>query len=72
MLERTHIPEARLVGGAGRSTRRRRGSTASPICWRRCPIEEIEHEPVVLPPRVRHEDYVRLPVPQSMIVPECY
>ena len=32
MLERTHIPEAPLVGGAGRWTRRRPVSTASTTC----------------------------------------
>jgi hypothetical protein len=36
------------------------------------PYAEVEREPVVLPPRERHEDYVRHPVPESMLVPERY
>ncbi|RYY63956.1 MAG: polyphosphate kinase 2, partial [Comamonadaceae bacterium] len=34
--------------------------------------EEVPHPPVVLPPRVRNADYLRQPVPGSMIVPEIY
>jgi len=36
------------------------------------PYHEVEHERVVLPPRVFHPDYVRHPVPGEMIVPEIY
>ena len=36
------------------------------------PYEETEHPPVVLPPRVRHEDYERRPVPLDIMVPEVY
>jgi polyphosphate kinase len=36
------------------------------------PYEEIVHPPVVLPPRERHEDYTRQPVPANMSVPEVY
>ena len=36
------------------------------------PYEETEHAPIVLPQRQRHEDYVRHPVPNEMIVPEVY
>ena len=32
----------------------------------------LQREPVQLPPRVRHQDYVRHPVPASMIVPARY
>jgi hypothetical protein len=33
---------------------------------------EIERPEVVLPERERHDDYIRQPVPQSMIVPEVH
>ena len=33
---------------------------------------EVEHEPVYMPPRERHEDYIRNPVPGEMFVPEIY
>ena len=33
---------------------------------------EIERAPVVLPPRERHDDYVRQPVPQEILVPQVY
>jgi hypothetical protein len=33
---------------------------------------EIERPPVVLPPRERHDDYVRQPVPQEILVPQVY
>ena len=33
---------------------------------------QAEHPQVVVPERVRHEDYERQPVPQSMIVPDVY
>ena len=36
------------------------------------PYREVEHEPIVLPERVRHEDYIRHPVPNTMVVPEVY
>ena len=36
------------------------------------PYQEVERPEVVLPPRVRHEDYVRHPVPDSMIVPQVF
>jgi hypothetical protein len=32
----------------------------------------VEHEQVVLPDRVRNEDYIRQPVPDEMYVPERY
>ena len=36
------------------------------------PYTEVPHAPIVLPPRERHEDYVRHPVPSDIIVPEVY
>ncbi|HYR24284.1 MAG TPA: polyphosphate kinase 2, partial [Aquabacterium sp.] len=36
------------------------------------PYVEIEHEAVELPERERREDYIRQPVPATMIVPPVY
>ncbi len=36
------------------------------------PYTDVEHPTVVLPKRERHADYVRMPVPDDMIVPEIY
>jgi hypothetical protein len=36
------------------------------------PYTEVEHDPVVLPERVRNADYIRQPVPGEMVVPERY
>ncbi|MBQ1763522.1 MAG: polyphosphate kinase 2, partial [Aquincola sp.] len=33
---------------------------------------EVPHDPIALPARVRHADYIRNPVPAEMIVPELY
>jgi polyphosphate kinase len=36
------------------------------------PYTDVEHAPIELPPRVRHDDYVRHPVPAEILVPERY
>jgi hypothetical protein len=36
------------------------------------PYGEVEHDPVVLPERVRNADYIRQPVPDDMVVPERF
>ncbi len=36
------------------------------------PYRATEHAPIELPERERHEDYVRLPVPTEIIIPEIY
>jgi len=51
-----------MTAGQNRSTRR--GATTFAF--------RLQREPVQLPPRVRHQDYVRHPVPASMIVPARY
>jgi polyphosphate kinase 2 (PPK2 family) len=69
MFERTHIPEARrrVVQGADKKKARLN-------CIRHLLAQvkytEVAHEPVTLPPRVRHPDYRREPVTPEMIVPE--
>jgi len=34
--------------------------------------KEFEHPTIMLPPRVHNNDYVRLPVPDEILVPEIY
>ena len=36
------------------------------------PYTEVEHPAIVLPPRERHDDYVRRPVPHEILVPGVY
>jgi hypothetical protein len=38
----------------------------------RIPYGEVEHPPIVLPPRMRHDDYARKPVPSEILVPEVF
>ena len=71
MLERTHIPEAPWwVVQAVDKKRARLNMMAHMLA--RFDYHEVPHQPVHLPHRVRHEDYIRNPVPDSMYVPEIY
>jgi hypothetical protein len=36
------------------------------------PYEEVQQPQVELPQRMRHDDYVRNPTPQNIIVPQAY
>jgi hypothetical protein len=36
------------------------------------PYQEVQHEEVVLPARVRNPEYFRTPVPLDMYIPEVY
>jgi polyphosphate kinase len=71
MLERTHIPEAPWWVVQAVDKRKARLNCIHHLLGL-MPYKEIEHPTIVLPPRERHEDYVRHPVPQNMIVPEVY
>jgi polyphosphate kinase len=71
MLERTHIPEAPWwVVQADHKKKARLNCIAHLLA--QVPYQEIPHPPVKMPPRVRHEDYLRRPVPPDMFVPENY
>jgi polyphosphate kinase 2 len=71
MLERTHIPEAPWwIVQADNKKKARLNCIAHLLA--QMPYTEVEHPPVELPPRVRHEDYSRNPVPADMFVPERY
>ena len=71
MLERTHIEEApwRVVQAVDKKKAR---LNCIHHLLQQMPYKEIEHPSIVLPPRVRHEDYIRHPVPADLIVPEVY
>ena len=71
MFERTHIPEARWWVVQGADKKKARLNCISHLLSL-VNYTEVEHEPIVLPPRVHHPDYRREPIPQEMIVPEIY
>ena len=71
MLERTHIPEAPWWIVQAVDKKKARLNCIHHLL-QQMPYVETEHPQVVVPERVRHEDYERQPVPQSMVVPAVY
>ncbi len=71
MLERSHIPESPWWVVQAVDKKRARLNCIAHLLSQ-FPYEEIEHPEVTLPERVRNPDYLRLPVPQTMYVPELY
>ena len=71
MLQRTHIPEAPWWVVPADDKKKARLNCITHLLSQ-LPYQEVERPEVVLPPRVRHEDYVRHPVPGSMIVPQVF
>ncbi|BEP56650.1 polyphosphate kinase 2 [Variovorax sp. V118] len=71
MLERTHIPEAPWWVVQAVDKKKARLNCISHLLGQ-LPYQEVAHAPVELPARERHDDYLRQPVPASMIVPEIY
>ena len=71
MLQRTHIPEAPWWVVEAVDKKRARLNCISHLLAQ-IPYEDVEHQPVVLPDRKRHEDYERHPVPAEMYVPATY
>mgnify|MGYP003365155590 CR=1 FL=1 len=71
MLERTHIPEAPWWVVEAVDKKKARLNCIAHLLDQ-IPYGDVQRAPVVLPPRVRHEDYERQPVPQAMYVPERY
>ncbi len=71
MLERTHIEEAPwwLVHAIDKKSAR---LNCISHLLSQFDYYEVPHEPVLLPERVHHKDYVRKPVPKSMYVPQIY
>jgi polyphosphate kinase 2 len=71
MLERTNIPEAPWWVVQAVDKKRARLNCIQHLL-NQVPYHEVERPEVVLPPREHHEDYIRRPVPQDMIVPDVY
>ena len=71
MFERTHIPEAPWWVVQADDKKKARLNCIHHLLAQ-MPYQETEHAPVVLPERVRHDDYVRQPVPLDIVVPEVY
>jgi polyphosphate kinase len=71
MLERTHITEAPWWVVQADDKKKARLNCIHHLL-EQMPYGETEHPAIVLPERIRHEDYVRHPVPQDIVVPEIY
>ncbi len=71
MLERTHIPEAPWWIVQAVDKKKARLNCIHHLL-EQIPYQEVVHETVELPQRIRNEDYIRQPVPDSIIVPERY
>jgi polyphosphate kinase len=71
MIERTHIPEARWWVVPAVDKKRARLNCIQHLLTQ-IPYNEVERPTVELPQRERHEDYIRQPVPDDMIVPQVY
>lgn len=71
MLQRTHIPEAPWWVVPAVDKKKARLNCIHHLLGQ-MHYEEVTHPAVVLPPRERHEDYARRPVPPELIVPEVF
>ncbi|MBN2691435.1 MAG: polyphosphate kinase 2 [Burkholderiaceae bacterium] len=71
MIDRTHIAEARWWVVPGNDKKAARLNCIHHLLSQ-LDYHAIEHPPIDLPPRERHPDYVRSPVPPEMEVPSVY
>ena len=71
MLERTHIPEAPWWVVQAVDKKKARLNCIHHLLSQ-MPYEETESPTIVLPPRERHDDYVRHAIPQEIVVPDIY
>ena len=71
MIERSHIAEAPWWVVEGVHKKRARLNCISHLLSQ-VPYGEVEHAPVRLPQREFHPNYIRLPIPDSMIVPRRF
>ncbi|MCY1271133.1 Polyphosphate:ADP phosphotransferase [compost metagenome] len=71
MLERTHIEEAPWWVVHANDKKQARLNCIHHLLHQ-MPYEEVEQPQVELPQRLRHKDYVRIPTPPELIVPEVY
>ena len=66
MLERTHIAEAPWWVVQADDKKKARLNCIHHL------LNQMPYEEVELPARERREDYIRNPVPESIVVPEVY
>lgn len=71
MFERTHIPEAPWWVVPADNKKKARLNCIHHLLSQ-VPYEGIEHEPIALPERERHDDYERRPIPEESCVPQVY
>lgn len=71
MIERTHIPESRWWVVQAVDKKKARLNCIAHLL-QQVPYHEVEHVPVQLPGRIRHEDYARQPTPKELLVPEIF
>ncbi|HEX8056580.1 MAG TPA: polyphosphate kinase 2 [Novosphingobium sp.] len=71
MLERTHIPEAPWWVVHADDKKRARLNCISHLLDQ-FDFDDVPKAPVVLPDRVRHDDYIRHPVPEELYVPDRF
>ncbi|WP_371868450.1 polyphosphate kinase 2 [Telluria aromaticivorans] len=71
MLLRTHIDEARWWVVQGVDKKKARLNCIHHLL-QQIPYVEVERPSITLPEREHHDDYVRRPVPNEIIVPEFY
>ncbi|CAB3758821.1 polyphosphate kinase 2 [Paraburkholderia solisilvae] len=71
MLQRSHIPEAPWWVVQAVDKKRARLNCIQHLLDQ-VPYNEVEHPTITLPERVHHPEYIRQPVPASMIVPDVY
>ena len=71
MLERTNIPEAPWWVVEAVDKKRARLNCISHLLSS-IPYKEVERDPIALPKRDHHPDYIRGPIPQNMYVPSEY
>jgi polyphosphate kinase 2 len=71
MLQRTHIPEAPWWLVEAVDKKRARLNCINHLLSQ-IPYGEVEHPPVVLPERMHHDDYTRVPIPADMYVPHVF
>ena len=71
MLQRTHIAEAPWWVVPADDKKKARLNCITHLLSQ-MPYVDSERPVIELPPRVRHEDYERHPVPEGMVVPQVY
>src|SRR5246500_777359 len=71
MLEHTHLPDSRWWIVDAVDKKRARLNCISHLLDQ-IPYREVQHEPVLLPPRVHNPDYHREKIPEELYVPAIF